>query len=105
MDHYERHALLNRLYYLTDRPSAIRYAHATLFEGFGGLNNYFPIRAHVRPYSEFVQRTKHFLLFGTPQNAEDWLFDKLKDDGATVKKLQGVTTPYRDYEVFEVVFP
>jgi len=105
MDHYERPVLLNRLFYLTDRQSAIRYAHATLFEDFAIIHNYFPIRAHVQPYIEFVRQNKHFLVFGTPQNAEDWLFDKLQADQASVQKLQGVTTPYRDYQVFEVTLP
>ncbi len=105
MDRYESPALLERLYYLTDRESAVRYAHATLFEDFASIHKYFPIRARVRPYREFISQNKHFLVFGTPQNVEDWLFAKLKDDGATVRTLQSVTTPYRDYEVFNVTLP
>lgn len=105
MDHYESPALLRRLFYLTDRDSAVRYAHATLFEGFAGIHKYFPLRARVQPYGEFTQQHKHFLVFGTPQNVEDWLFAKLKDDGATVRSLTNVSTPYRDYEVFDVTLP
>ncbi len=105
MDHYESPALLQRLYYLTDRDSAVRYAHATLFEDFAGIHKYFPLRAHVRPYAGFTQQHKHFLVFGTPQNVEDWLFAKLKDDGAIVRSVANVATPYRDYEVFDVTLP
>jgi len=104
IDHYENPALLKRTYYLTDRPSAIQFGHTTLFEGFGGLRNYFPIRAGVASYSDFVSRNRHFLMLGTPSQPEQWLFAKLRHDGAEVKKLEDVPGPYLDSSVYEVTF-
>ena len=108
MDHYERPPLLKRLFYLTDREAAIHYAHATLFENFGALKKDFPIRANVMPYIDFIRQNKHFLVFGPPQYPEDWLLNKLKDDGASIQQLKPVRTPYspfKDGQLFEVTVP
>ena len=104
MDHYESSQFLKRLYYLTDRPSAIRYVHATLFEGFGELHRYFPLRATALPYNDFIREHKHFMVFGTPGAAEDWLFQKLQDDGAKIRTVEFIQTPYRDNGIYEVTF-
>src|SRR5262249_102770 len=70
-------SLLARLFYLTDRDAAIRYAHATIFEGTAILREYWPIRGTVAPYRDFIRQTPHFFVLGTPDYPEDWLIPKL----------------------------
>ncbi len=82
MDNREDAALTSRLYYLTDRQSAVAIAHATIFEGFGELKHVFPIRASVVPYHDFLATHGHFLVIGTYGYPEDWLLRKLEMDGA-----------------------
>lgn len=106
MDHYESPATVARLYYLSDRSLALRYAHATIFEGgFVTLNQHFPIRARVAPYARFVAEHPHFLVVGTPDYAEDWLIRRLMDIHATLVYLGSFPIPYKDTQIFEVAMP
>lgn len=106
MNHRESDAVLSRVFYLTDRQAAMRYAHATIFEGTGMLRQYWPIRGRVSPYQEFVRNTRHFFVLGTPDYPEDWLIPKLLDDGAELEfkgELRG--SSYKDDMIFEVKMP
>ncbi len=106
MDRYENPATVGRLYYLSDRNLALRYAHATIFEGkFTTLNRYFPIRARVAPYAQFVAEHPHFLVVGTPDYAEDWLIPRLLDIHAKLQYLGSFPIPYKDTQIFEVTMP
>ena len=102
MDHREDSRFVKRLYYLTDTPSAIRYAHATIFEGLPILARYFPVRATVIPYQSFLATHDRFLVFATPDYPEDWLLDKLRDDGAAIRQICQIHTDYRDQMLYEV---
>ena len=106
MDHYEKPELLSRLYYLTDHTAAIKYANATIFESMAEIAKYFPIRAKVASYRDFVAANRHFLVFGTIDYPEDWLLRKLSHEGANVREmgvLKGL--PYKDYYVYDVTIP
>lgn len=105
MDHYADPAVIDRLYYLTDRALAIQYAHATIFEGFPVLKNYFPIRAAVEPYSQFVQEHRQFLVLGTTNYPEDWLIPVLVHSGASLRQLGNFPGPYKDSELYLVSMP
>ncbi len=106
MDRYESPATVARLYYLSDRELALRYAHATIFEGgFVTLNQHFPIRARVAPYRQFVAEHPHFLVVGAEGWAEDWLIPRLLDIHATLDYLGNFPIPYKDTEIFEVTMP
>ncbi len=106
MDHYEHPGFVSRLYYLTDRKAAIEYAHATIFEGMPFEKRYFPIRANVEPYAQFVAAHPHFLVLGTMDFPEDWLLRKLVKEGANVKPVARVTAvAYKDYDVYDVLIP
>jgi hypothetical protein len=108
MDHYESPTLTSRLYYLNDRPAAIRYAHATLFEDIGGSGTqwrYFPVRAHVEAYSAFIRRNREFVVLGTWDYPEDWLLKKLRDDGAAIMIVGDVRGPYKDKTLYRVSMP
>jgi len=105
MDHNENAGFLSRVYYLTDHDSAVRYAHATLFETLAGLDKYFPIRAHVASYRDFVDRHRRFLVLGTIDYPEDWLLRKLLAEGAELRYLGTFELPYDDTTLYEVTIP
>ncbi len=103
MDHYADPQTVARLYYLTDRSLAIRYANATIFEGMPALKKSFPIRAQVAAYPEFLREHSKFLVLGTPDYPEDWLLRALLDSHATVQYLGDFPGPYKDKQLYLVV--
>jgi hypothetical protein len=102
MDKYASPQLVARLHYLTDAQFAIQYAHATIFEGFPTLKQYFPIRAAVNPFPQFIQQHRKFLVLGTPGYPEDWLLRKLIADGDELRYLGDFPGPYKDTSLYEV---
>jgi 4-amino-4-deoxy-L-arabinose transferase-like glycosyltransferase len=102
MDHRESNQFTSRLYYLTDRESALRYAHATIFEGMPIVRRWFPVRARVSPYKDFTSCNSEFLVLDTPGSPEDWLLSKLKDDGARIDLVLDAKPGYRDRQLFLV---
>lgn len=105
MDHYSDDATASRLYYLTGGELALRYAHATIFEGMPQLKKYFPIRANAAPYRQFVAQHPRFLVLGTPDYPEDWLLRCLLDNQAQVRFIGNFLGPYKDSQMFEIVMP
>jgi hypothetical protein len=108
LDHYGSGALAARLYYLKDRSAAVRYVHATLFEDFESmdkLKRFFPIRANVEPYSLFMSEHHQFLVLGTPDYPEDWLLEKLHDDGAGIQMVRRLNLPNKDKNLYLVTMP
>lgn len=106
MDHYEHASMGARLHYLTDEKAALEYAHATIFEGMANEKHYFPIRANVDKYQDFVAGNRHFLVLGTMDFPEDWLLRKLAHEGARVNRISRDTTvAYKDYDLYEVFVP
>lgn len=102
MDHYSDDATASRLYYLTGGERALRYAHASMFEGMPELRKYFPIRGYVTAYDRFVSEHAHFLVLGTVDYPEDWLLRYLLDSDAQVRLLGSYMGPYKDSQVFEI---
>ncbi len=105
MDRYAGPSTVSRLYYLCDRDLAIRYAHATIFEAFPLIKQYFPIRATVEPYQKFVREHPEFLVLGTPDYPEDWLLRRLLDIHALVRYLGDFPGPYKDSQLYVVRMP
>jgi uncharacterized membrane protein YdcZ (DUF606 family) len=105
MDRYADPATVSRLYYLCDTELAIRYAHATIFEGFPRLKKYFPIRANIVQYPEFVAEHPHFLVLGTLDYPEDWLLRRLMDIHADVELLGVIPLRYKDTHLYEINMP
>jgi hypothetical protein len=105
MNKREDNALLSHVYYLTDRESATRFAHATLFESFELLEQFLPVRAHVTRYREFIRSTPHFLVLCTLDYPEDWLIPKLMNDGAHLQFLGEMPRGYNSTVVFDVNLP
>jgi hypothetical protein len=105
LDHHENAAFLDRVYYLVDEPSALRYAHTNLFEGIAGLKPYFPLRAHIESYADFAARHPRFLVFGESDQPDQWLLRKLAAEGAHIEKIGEFETPYEDSRLQEVTLP
>ena len=102
MDHREEPAFAGRLYYLTDREAALRN-HSNIFEEvFPPVRKWFPIRATIEPYGDFVTRNREFLVLGTRGFPEDWLLQKLEQDGAQIRLLLDLKTGYHDRELYQV---
>lgn len=105
MDHNESPHFKKRLYYLMDRDSAIRYAHATLFEGFDVLKQYFPIESNVDRLRPFEKEHQHFLVLSRPNFPENWLLPELRDEHATIQQIGKYSIPYEDRDLYEVTLP
>jgi hypothetical protein len=101
MDKYADPGTVARLYYLTNKEYAIRYAHATIFEGFGYLKRFFPIRASVEPYNQFVAEHHTFLVLGKVNYPEDWLLRRLMDIHAELVYLGD----YYGQQLYQVTMP
>lgn len=102
MDHEEPAVTVQRLFYLTDRELAVRYAHATIFEGLAETKKRLPIRAQVEAFRAFTQVHREFLVLGTPEYAEDWLLRYLKASGAKLQLLGEFPSEYKDSQLFLV---
>jgi hypothetical protein len=102
MNHREPADFLRRTWYLTDTPSAIQFAHATLFEGEAQTAQVFHFQSNVENLYSFQQKHPRFLVLGTVDYAEDWLLRKLVAQGSTVRHLGPFVTTYKDKDLFEV---
>ncbi len=101
MDHRESPEFIHRLYALTDREAAVRY-HTNIFEWLPILQQWFPVRANVEPYREFISHNRQFLVLATAGYPEDWLLEQLQADHAQIRLLQDQKTGYKDHELYEI---
>ena len=104
MDHREPSEFTRRMFYLTDWDSAVKYIDATVFESVPLIQQWFPIRANVSPYREFVKTHNRFVVLASPDCPLEWLLLKLKDDGAQIRLLQDTKIGYRDRNLYEVTY-
>jgi len=65
--------IAQRTYYLTGGGMAVRYGHATIFEGEARIHELMGMRGEVEPMGEFVDAHKQFYLIGTYTSDEEWL--------------------------------
>ena len=96
MDHREDAAMLQHVFYLTDRQASRQYAHANIFEGMQMEKELFPIRANVSTYSAFIKTHRQFFVLGEYSFPEDWLLRKLEADGASLRLLGETENSYKD---------
>lgn len=102
MDHRESPSFSGRLYYLTDRDEAVRN-HSNIFEEvFPSVRKWFPIRATIEPYRDFVAHNREFLVLATRGFPEDWLLQKLEQEGARIRLVEKLETGYHDRELYQV---
>lgn len=102
MNHRESPEFLHRTYYLTDTTSAIKYAHATLFEGEAETDNLFHFKSHTESLQSFEAAHSKFLVLGTMDYTEDWLLRKLRADGDLLHELGKFESTYKDADLYEV---
>jgi len=103
LDHYELPDVLARLYYLADANFALKYTNSNVTEGLPVLKRYFPIRANVAPYSEFISMHRHFLVWGRMDDELGWLLRKLRADGVAVTELGDFESADYGGQLYEVV--
>jgi hypothetical protein len=97
--HYAPEELRARVTYVYDLSAGRRVeGHDAAERAISGLRLIGPMR--VRPYSEFLQTTRHFWLV-LAEEPQQWLVPKLLEDGATLT----ARTTYRGSPVFEVYMP
>lgn len=101
LDKYGDPSTVARLTYVTDRKYAIQYAQSTIFEGMAYLKRFFPIRATVTPYDQFVTEHPTFLVLGTIDYHEDWLLRRLIDIHASLLYLGD----YYGQQLYQVTMP
>jgi hypothetical protein len=95
LDHYEPSDFVARVTFLTDRDAATRIAHSTLFNTILPLEKkYFPVRSQVASYHDFVLRHRRFLLLANPKWPEEWVMQKLTEDGAVLTRVSGWNDRY-----------
>ncbi len=81
-DHYESKAVTDQMYFLTDAAEAVRYTGTSAFDhGFYMLRRWFPIRAHLEDYRQFLSTHSHFLVLAEYDFPMDWVMRKMLDDG------------------------
>jgi hypothetical protein len=81
-DHYESKAVADQLYFLTDAADAVRYTGTDAFDrGYYMLRRWFPIRAHLEDYRQFLSTHSHFLVLAEYDFPMDWVMRKMLDDG------------------------
>jgi Dolichyl-phosphate-mannose-protein mannosyltransferase len=102
MNHREPAELLDRVYYLTDKEAAMKYANATLFERENEVREMFQYPARVETLKAFEAKHPRFLVLGTEDYPEDWLLRKLKADGEDVRLVGVFRTTYKDNHFYEV---
>ena len=81
-DHYESADVAQRIYYLTDRENSLRYTGMTLYDdAFPVMKRWFPIRAQLANYREFIAKHPNFAILAAYQSPRDWVMRKMVDDG------------------------
>jgi hypothetical protein len=106
MNNHEPPSTLARTYYLTGGPIALRYTHASIFEGTPKVIAAFHLSGRSEPYLSFVREHHEFYLLASDHDfPEDWLLRKLHDDGATLTLAGHVENNYRDHNIYDVTMP
>jgi hypothetical protein len=88
LDHYLDDAATSHLYFLTDRPTALRTIKTDCYDtAMPMLKRIFPIRSRISGYSEFIASHPHFLIYGTAGPAHEWIEQKLREDGISTARI------------------
>lgn len=104
-DHREPPDFVRRLVYLDDPETCLRYTGSNHTIGWGSVKGRFPIRAAILPYAEFTKRERHFLVWADQQFPEEWILQKLRDDGWRIRPVATLDTWYRDKKFYEAFAP
>jgi hypothetical protein len=103
LDHDEEPAVVARLYFLTDRSSALRYTGTDAFDrGYPLVRNWFPIRGKIQDYNDFMRNNKSFLIYGTYSEPVDWVIRRLLEDHIGLRFLGQNDGPHGILTLLEV---
>jgi hypothetical protein len=84
-NYYEPPEVAARLRFITNREAALRITGTDVFDrGYYTMRRWFPIKGKVVEYSLFRQTEKHYYVFGSFDNPEDWFIRTLLRDGVPV---------------------
>jgi hypothetical protein len=73
-----------------------------MFNDLAEFQHAFHLPGRVVRYNEFTREHDEFLVLATPGYPEDWLLQKLVEDGAEITRLGTYRLPYKDKQLFEV---
>jgi len=105
-DHYESKAVTDQLYFLTDAAEALRYTGTDAFDrGYYTLRKWFPIRAHLQDYRQFLSTHSHFLVLAEYDYPMDWVMRKMLDDNVSLAFKGQFTLHNRNVILAEVSSP
>ena len=104
MDNRESSAVTTRLNYLYDRRAEIEISHRSVADGILEAREYFPLRANIADYQQFIAEHRTFLVVGLWEHPGDWLLRKAATDGASIT-LVGRIEGYTDTDIYLVTFP
>lgn len=104
MDNRESSAVTTRLNYLYDRRAEIEISHRSVADGVLEARDYFPLRANIADYHQFIDEHRTFLVVGLWEHPGDWLLRKAASDGATIT-VAGQIQAYADTDIYLITFP
>lgn len=82
-DYYEPPAVAERLRFVTDRESALRFTGTDMFDrGYYTMRRWFPLKGQLADYHDFLATQKRFYVYGPFDDPEDWLLRKLTQENA-----------------------
>jgi len=88
LDHNEQPGVATRLYFLTDRSSALHYTGTDAFDlGYPLIRKRYLIGGKIQDYHDFVRNNKSFLIYGTYSQPFDWVIRRFLEDGIGLRFL------------------
>jgi hypothetical protein len=97
MNHYANEAIRGRMQYLLSEETARELTGSDVFDkSFPIMRRWFPMRAPLVPYAEFLAKHREFLVLSRSSHPLEWLIQKLEHDGARIVKrhVRGVNVIY-----------
>ena len=105
-DHYESKTVAGQLYFLTDEASAVRYTGTAAWDrGYYQLRKWFPIRAHLENYRQFLSTHSHFLVLAEYDFPMDWVMRKMLDQNVPLAFKGQFSLQHGDAILVEVSRP
>ena len=80
-DHYEPKEITDRMFFLIDRDTALRYTGTLGFAQLCEIRKWFPIRSHLEDYRAFLAGHSSFYILSAYEFPMDWTLQKMRDDG------------------------
>lgn len=102
MSDRETPAIVDRVFYLTDRAEALRYSGYTLFETEERTRSILGLPSHTAPLNEFLATHSRFYLIATYTSRHDWLPRALADRGETIQYIGKFVSSYADDDLYFV---